>query len=184
MKELVSMNLQEVGHHISDEIKKGGHMRLYRYRFVIVLLMLEIAPRAYGFSIDEVEGYYATPSVWCTKFDEGRNSLISCKEEFQDCLLITAVDKKRAKVEIYSTQANLHICAVNGIAEMVDGKLRMQLDGVKGQFLDFSYKDGISIRQHMREGEPAAYCGAYANFDELQFEMVDKNVSKHSCFKD
>jgi len=137
-------------------------------------------------SIDNMRGYYSSPSTRCTKFSDSKDDFISCEREFRDCLMIKRIDQKTADVEIYSTQANQHVCAVNGTAKIINGKLILYL-GVDGkeQHLSFISKNNrVLIKQHAPIGQQVENCGVHANFDGLSFKMVDREINKHRCFND
>lgn len=128
-----------------------------------------------------IQGYYSSSSANCTKNSKVRGRFVSCKKESKDCLLIKKITETTASVEIYSTQAGQHLCAVNGTANIANGK--MFLD-VENQRINFQINGNyVELKQSVPPGEPIENCGAHAKFDGLKFKKVDTNVSKYSCFE-
>ena len=164
-------------------------IKLWRYRIVGLLVGFSVAHQnAYSGSnlIDSAQGYYSSPSKRCTKFSESKDDFVSCEKEFRDCLMIKKVDPQTATVEIYSTQANQHVCAVNGTASIIDGKLILYLGTEKrDQYLDvLPQENNILLKQHVPIGQNVENCGAHANFEGLLFKKIAKDTSKYSCFDD
>lgn len=100
--------------------------------------------------------------------------------------MIKKNDKQTAIVEIYSTQAAQHVCAIKGVANLVSGKLILYLGTEKkDQYLDLLLqKRHILLKQHVPSGQNVENCGAHANFDGLLLKRISKDISRHSCFDD
>ncbi|HEX9171819.1 MAG TPA: hypothetical protein VF861_04080 [Telluria sp.] len=134
----------------------------------------------------ELQGFYASPSRRCTRYDEEKDDFVSCARQFNDCLLIRRSGPAKMTVEIQSTQADQHVCAVNGTARLENGLLTYRFSpGPDSQRLLFtSAADKIVLKHVVPAGEAPENCGAHASFDGLEFKRIDRNASKHLCFKD
>lgn len=105
---------------------------------------------------------------------------------FKDCLLIKELGAGKIAVEIYSTQADQHVCAVSGNGTIEKGIPNYRFGaGVGSQRLEFiAEKDGVALRHIVADGEEPVNCGPHASFDGLKFKKSDSNVGKHVCFRD
>jgi hypothetical protein len=130
--------------------------------------------------IDDVQGYYSAPSG-CTLAGK------SCKKKFKDCLLIKKIDQKSAEVEVFSTQANQHICAAKGVAKVIDGKLVLYFDAETGaavQHLSFIPQGkGMVIEYKVPAGGEKMNCAPHASFDGLAFKKTSNNTNGRQCFE-
>jgi hypothetical protein len=132
-------------------------------------------------AIDDIQGYYSVPSVNCTL--SGR----SCKKKFKDCLLVKKIDQKSAEVEIFSTQANQHLCGVKGVARVIDGKLVLYFDADAKrdeQHLELNKKGkDVILKLIIKDNEIIRNCGAHADFDGLIFKKTSDRPAGHQCFE-
>lgn len=151
----------------------------------ILVATLSHPAQSQSLSADAVEGFYSSSSRECTKYDSKSDQFVSCEREFDDCVLLRKVDAHEVEVEIYSTQADQHVCALNGIAKIDGGALIYRFDEQgDGQRIEFLFKGkNLQLKQHVPEGQSIENCGAHATFDGVRVTLVDRKIAKHSCFK-
>ena len=96
------------------------------------------------------------------------------------------INQQTATVEIYSTQASQHVCAIKGTANVVDGKLILYFGAEKNkQYLTFTpHKSSVLLKQYVPIGENVENCGVHANFEGLVFKKLDENTTRYRCFDD
>lgn len=154
--------------------------------FALIACVL-LAQHAHGAEAKaaSLEGYYSSPSKNCTRYDKAKDDFVSCEQQFQDCLLIKDAGHGKMAVEIFSTQANQHVCALNGIALMDTGKLTYRFgteaDSQRIEFIRTANK--LTLKHVSPPGEAAENCGAHADWNGLEFKRVNKDVSRRACFK-
>lgn len=158
------------------------------YAILFIPVALALSPSAQGVEAkpDALPGFYSTPSTLCTRYDKKKDDFVSCVKQFKDCLLVKEIVGGKIAVEIYSTQADQHVCAVRGDATIENGIPTYRFGTTpESQRIEFVVvKDGVQLRHVVPDGEDSANCGAHASFDGLKFKKVDSNVGKHVCFKD
>lgn len=125
---------------------------------------------ASGYIREAWEGCYTSSSVLCTTPDTGED----CSSEFRDTLKITKADKSYL-IELYSTQANYHVCAFSMQMDLEGGSLvRKTPSG------DLRLGNNNGILKIFSKGiDPTVsglgVCGAYADMNGLQFPLNSKN---------
>ena len=154
---------------------------------IILLLSILFSQNLYcKNNINEIsDGFYSSPSKRCTQFEKSKNKFVSCEREFNDCLIVKKINDENISIEIYSTQANQHVCAANGIAKNRNGAISYYFGSESNsQHIDLIKRSNeIHLKQHVPVGEDSENCGAYASFDGLIFKKIDNDVNKHICFK-
>lgn len=138
--------------------------------------------------VDDILGYYSTPSRRCVEYNGKK--FVSCESRFRDCLLVKKL-KDVAMVEVFSVQANQHLCATQGFLENRGGRLVVSssdlTDGVGGNpgFEIVVSKNLLRLRYLSEPSGVAAYCGAHATLEGLQFNRASKEAGLSSgCFKE
>lgn len=151
---------------------------------LLVSLSSVLAPAHCGIGqTDSVEGYYSSPSKRCTVFDEKKNDLVSCEKQFTDCLRLQKISDTQFAVEIYSTQATQHVCALESTAVVENGVLTAGLTEDKAQRI-FLIREhgGIRLKLQIPPNQIPENCGAHASFNGLRFKK--NRDSKKTCFQD
>ena len=157
-----------------------------RLRSVADLKSIISEPLAGAPKSGELAGFYSSASRRCTRYDKVKDDFVSCAKQFKDCLLIRNGGPGKMAVEIYSTQANQHVCAVAGTARAENGVLTYRFGpGADSQRIALiASANKIVLKHAVSPGEAPENCGAHASFDGLEFQRIDRDVSKHRCFKD
>ncbi|HJW30654.1 MAG TPA: hypothetical protein VJ508_15580 [Saprospiraceae bacterium] len=134
---------------------------------------------------ENLEGYYASPSKLCTKFNREKDKFESCEKESTDCLLIKKIDEEDFEIEVYSTQANQHVCALNGIGKVKNGELVYSFGtDADSQEIEFTKKGkSVLLKQKILPGQDSENCGAHARFEGLRFLKKTSDPRNYSCFK-
>jgi len=158
-----------------------------QYRFFLFFLMSAATTSHAMESLEEVEGYYSSPSYLCTYLKGAK--FTSCQRRFKDCLVIRKKTQGFAEFEVFSTQANQHICATKGELVQIDDNLIATSDNAKTK-----QNKGIAIKlskryltleyQKDQEGEEFDICGAHANLNGIKFNRNSKKKLGPICFKD
>lgn len=146
-------------------------MHLLNYTIGVFIFGLSISTQVIAKDDDREawEGCYISRSALCTTPDTGED----CSGEFKDTLRITQADKGYL-IDLYSTQANYHVCAFSMHMDLVGGSLvgktpsgDLRLE-INNRALEI-FSKGI---------DPTAsglgVCGAYADINGLQFPINSK----------
>lgn len=121
-------------------------------------------------------GYYVKQSEWCTSPGSGQD----CSGEFHDCLKVEAASQGYI-VELYSTQANQHVCAFTFNMDADNNMLvyKAQLGSV------FLKRNGDSLMISSKGINSTALglgvCGAHADIDGLKFPLINKSNTAEVC---
>lgn len=133
--------------------------------------------------LDEIQGYYSLPSRYCTEFNGTK--IVSCEKKFKDCLVIKKKNGQFAEIEIFSTQANMHVCGVKGTAILKNGSLVYfdQDAEEEGQGLRISVTEKHLVLKYLKPNpQQVSFCGAHADIDDLKFERITKKKIARQCF--
>lgn len=155
--------------------------------YIFVLLFYSYTGTAFAEKSDvtNIEGYYSSPSTRCTEVNKASGELNSCKSRFRDCASVKKNINGTYALQVYSTQANQHVCAVDGEAKLNGAALVHEFEDSPGHRLIIR-KDRKTIRlsQVAPEKQASANCGAHATFDGLVLLKVSDNPGLHICFED
>jgi hypothetical protein len=166
-------------------MKKCNVSKFSRRRVLAFLLVMLSAKGSAGTSIDPWEGYYADVSKRCTVFDGRKNRFVSCARQFNDCIRIQKNSDKAYSVEVFSTQAEQHVCAVKGVAHVKNGALVLKIDEDEGQqYLELVHRGGrLQLKHTVPEDEIPKNCGAHASFDGMALKKVSARPGVQACFE-
>lgn len=154
-------------------------------RLCLLALLASVLPQAHcGIEqTDSVEGYYSSPSKRCTVFDEKKNDFVSCEKDFTDCLRLRKINDTQFAVEIYSTQATQHVCALEGSAAVEKEGLTVRFGEDKAQRIYLIRENGgIRLKHRIPANQIPENCGAHASFDGLRFRKNGDGTK--TCFHD
>jgi hypothetical protein len=135
--------------------------------------------------LDDIEGYYSIPSTRCSSFEGSK--FAPCADRSEDCLVIRKLNAHSAEVEVSSTQTNLHVCNVKGVASLSGSSLVLLDDPVDNgdepanglkvtvtsRFLALSYLKDYRFRR--------AGCGTRATLNGLKFPRKAKGAIGPEC---
>jgi hypothetical protein len=130
--------------------------------------------------LDRIEGYYVSPSKYCSEFDEGKYK--PCDPPTVDCLVIKKLDDYHVKFSVSSTQANGSTCAVEGVAELDGNRLKFiqhnkedTLSFGKGIFIMFDHGQiEFKYQKQPETGTQPPFCGMQARLDRIRFSLSNK----------
>jgi hypothetical protein len=123
-------------------------------------------------------GYFEVASIDCTD-----SNLESCEKISRDCIRVRKSDAGRLKIEIFSVQANMHICSVEFDAVAVDGELievgSGDSDGSEGYggIRVKVERDRFTVRDN-RSSPIKRGCGAHSGLDGLSFPFISRTFDR------
>lgn len=135
---------------------------------------------AHSPEVDGLSGYYESPGSRCTSADGH-----SCAADTVDCLRIVPASNRRVMIELFSTQANMHVCSLTFQAEVVGDRLVSVSDerNEKGGAILVELQPDRFIVRDTSRGPISQYCGAYASLEGLAFLRSSKAADRQ-CSRD
>lgn len=153
---------------------------------LLIAFPLSCGASSQGALLDDVTGYYSSPSHLCTERKGG--DLAACKKKLVDCLVIRKKSQTSAEFELFTTQANQHVCAARGKL-IQNGNILEAPRGTK----DAAPNEGLSIRVERdslivdykkSEASLVGICGSHAALNGLTFKRQKRRTSGPTCFND
>ena len=130
-------------------------------------------------------GLYRQPAERCTVYLNGE--IRPCAAQFQDCLLLTKDGQGQVRLEVFSTQANQHVCMVS---QALPPSARLPLTLVDadqagpGVRLQASGDALVFAPVGASAPHPDAFCAAHASLNELRFARSSRMADRGECIPD
>ena len=146
-------------------------------QFIGVLLVARLgvstaaAPVPAEFDLRAVEGVYELAAQRCVLLHDKQRE--ACDAGIKDRMVIQRIDAHNARVIVHSRQENMHECHVDGVAETVDGRLRLCLSDEPGTCLTLSHNDDrLKLAVKVEGHAYVPFCGSRATLDGLVFPLA------------
>lgn len=163
-------------------VKRFGH-QIVDVLLVFLAFGINCACLAAGSS--KVDGYYIMPSKYCTQYSGGR--FVSCQKTHTDCMLLKQQSEDSMHLEIYSSQADGHVCGLNGTAHIQGNRLIYREPDAQNRewALEILVSDrSFELKYLSHPGHQAPFCGVHASLDGVKFDRNKTRKREKACFVD
>lgn len=121
----------------------------------------------------KINGNYEEVSPRC--IEKSGTVLDKCSTAFRDRMVIEQLSVDNARVIVHSYQENQHQCHADGVAKIIENKLRYCLDYEPGTCLVVAQEANKLTLSVILEGTAyVPFCGSRANLDGLEFPLASK----------
>lgn len=122
----------------------------------------------YPLELDAVAGYYEQAAARCATTQAGPGP--RCATGGNDRLAIEKLGPAQARVVVHSHQREGHQCHVDGIATLLDGRLRYCLEYEPGTCLTIvAHRDALTLKVTIDGDYYVPFCGSRATLDGLRY---------------